>query len=195
MKKKSFVMVLALVLVFAVAVGGVVAWLTATTGPVKNTFTVGDINITLTETGANEAGEKTYQVIPGDVKDKDPKVTVAADSEACYLFVKVDVANNTVNGKAIYSFDVRTGDDGWTKLEEGVYYRVVDAATAEAGAEYYVLSGDTTHANGLVRINQDLTKADIEAIGNDPTLTFTAYAVQKDNIAVAATAWSKIPTP
>ena len=195
MKKKSFIMALALVLVFAVAVGGVVAWLTDKTAPVVNTFTVGDINIALTETGANDAGEKSYQVIPGDVKDKDPKVTVLANSEACYLFVKVDVANNTVNGKNIYSFDVRTGDGNWTKLEDGVYYRVVDAATAEAGASYYVLSGDTTHANGLVRINQELTKADINAITTDPTLTFTAYAVQKDNIADAATAWGKIPTP
>ena len=194
MKKKSFVMVLALVLVFAVAVGGVVAWLTATTGPVKNTFTVGDINIELKETGANDAGEKSYQVIPGDVKDKDPTVTVKANSEACWLFVKVDVANNTVNGKDIYSFDVRTGDGNWTKLEDGVYYRVVDAATAEAGASYYVLSGDTTHANGLVRINQELTKADINAITTDPTLTFTAYAVQKDNVGSAADAW-KIANP
>ena len=108
MKKKSFVMVLALVLVFAVAVGGVVAWLTDTTGSVVNTFTVGDINITLEESGTNPVGEKTYQVIPGDVKDKDPKVTVVAGSEACYLFVKVDVANNTVNSKDIYIFDVRT---------------------------------------------------------------------------------------
>ena len=194
MKKKSFVMVLALVLVFAVAVGGVVAWLTDKTGSVVNTFTVGDINITLTETGTNEAGEKSYQVIPGDVKDKDPTVTVKANSEACYLFVKVDVANNKVNGKDIYSFDVRTGDGNWTKLEDGVYYRVVDAATAEAGASYYVLSGDTTHANGLVRINQELTKADINAITTDPTLTFTAYAVQKDNVGSAADAW-KIANP
>ena len=188
MKKKSFVMVLALVLVFAVAVGGVVAWLTATTGSVKNTFTVGDINITLTESGTNDAGEKSYQVIPGDVEDKDPKVTVVAGSEACYLFVKVDVANNTVNGKAIYIFDVR--DDGWMKLEDGVYYREVDAATAEAGEEYYVLKGDATYANGLVRINQDLTKADINDIKTDPTLTFTAYAVQKDNVDSAAAAWT-----
>ncbi len=189
MKKKSFVMVLALVLVFAVAVGGVVAWLTATTTPVTNTFTVGDINIDLDETTGN-----SYQVIPGDVKDKDPKVTVKPHSEACYLFVKVDVANNTVNSKDIYSFDVRTGDGNWTKLEDGVYYRVVDAATAEAGASYYVLSGDTTHANGLVRINQELTKADINAITTDPTLTFTAYAVQKDNVGSAADAW-KIANP
>ncbi len=188
MKKKSFVMVLALVLVFAVAVGGVVAWLTATTGSVTNTFTVGDINIDLKETTGN-----SYQVVPGDVKDKDPKVIVKPNSEACYLFVKVDVANNTVNGKAIYIFDVR--DDGWMKLEDGVYYREVNAATAEAGAEYYVLKGDAAHTNGLVRINQDLTKADIEAIGTDPTLTFTAYAVQKDNVGSAAAAWDIATKP
>lgn len=191
MKKKSFVMVLALVLVFAVAVGGVVAWLTDKTGSVVNTFTVGDINITLTE-----SPNLDLKMVPGNTITKDPKVTVVGGSEACYLFVKVDVANNTVNGKDIYSFDVRTGDGNWTKLEDGVYYRVVDAATAEAGASYYVLSGDTTHANGLVSINEKLTKADIEAIktANQPTLTFTAYAVQKDNVGSAADAW-KIANP
>lgn len=189
-------MALALVLVFAVAVGGVVAWLTDKTDPVVNTFTVGDINIALTETGANDAGEKSYQVIPGDVKDKDPTVTVEPDSEACYLFVKVDVANNSVNGKPIYSFDVRTGDSGWKALADvdGVYYREVNAATAKAGAHYYVLNGDEAHPNGLVSINQELTKTDINAIKTAPTLTFTAYAVQMDNINSAADAWSKIPT-
>ena len=52
---------LALVLVVAVAsVGGTLAWLKASTDPVTNTFTVGDINIDLTETTGNN-----YKIIPG----------------------------------------------------------------------------------------------------------------------------------
>lgn len=175
MKKKSFVMVLALVLVFAVAVGGVVAWLTATTDSVKNTFTVGDINITLEETTGN-----SYKMVPGNTITKDPKVTVKADSEACWLFVKVDKSENF---DTFMTYDMAYG---WTKLENGVYYREVSATTADNS--FSVLAGDK------VTVKDGVTKAQLEEVKttNQPTLTFTAYAVQKDNIADAATAWSKI---
>ena len=81
---KTFVAMLALVLVIGCAVGGTVAWLTAQTGPVVNTFTYGDIDITLGETTGNN-----YKIIPGVDIEKDPKVTVKKGSEACWLFVKV----------------------------------------------------------------------------------------------------------
>lgn len=71
-------------LVVGCAVGGTIAWLTATTEPVVNTFTYGKIKIELTETTGTE-----YKIIPGVNISKDPKVTVKADSEACWLFVKV----------------------------------------------------------------------------------------------------------
>ena len=45
---KTFVAMLALGLVIGCAGGGTVAWLTAQTEPVVNTFTYGDINIELT---------------------------------------------------------------------------------------------------------------------------------------------------
>ena len=47
---KVFLSLLALVLVVGCAVGGTIAWLTAKTDPVVNTFTYGKINIALTET-------------------------------------------------------------------------------------------------------------------------------------------------
>ena len=50
MKKKTLALVLALTLLVAGVVGGTLAWLTDQTAEVKNTFTVGDINIGLTET-------------------------------------------------------------------------------------------------------------------------------------------------
>ena len=180
MKKKSFVMVLALVLVFAVAVGGVVAWLTDKTGSVVNTFTVGDINIELDETTGN-----SYKMVPGNTIDKDPKVTVKANSEACYLFVKVEKSTN------FDTFMTYTMADGWTALDgqNGVYYREVGATTADTSFE--VLK------DNQVTVKDTVTKTQLEAVktANQPTLTFTAYAVQKDNINSAADAWSKIPTP
>ena len=173
---KAFVAVLALVLVLGCALGGTVAWLVANSDPVVNTFTYGDININLEETtGSN------YKIIPGVDIEKDPKVTVKANSEACWLFVKVQEAGTFVNGKVTYSIA-----DGWKPLagQTGVYYREVDAVTADT--VFDVLK------DNVVKVSSELTKADIQGITTKPTLTFTAYAVQKDGIADAATAWSKI---
>lgn len=173
---KAFAAVLALVLVLGCALGGTVAWLVAKSDPVVNTFTYGDININL-----EEATGSSYKIIPGVDIAKDPKVTVEADSEACWLFVKVEETGTFVDGKVTYSIA-----DGWTALtgQPGVYYREVGAVTADT--DFYVLK------DNVVKVSDTLTKEDIKDITTRPTLTFTAYAVQKDGIADAATAWSKI---
>ena len=50
-RNRRIAMTVALVLVVAlVSVGGTIAWLTANTDPVVNTFTVGNIDIALAET-------------------------------------------------------------------------------------------------------------------------------------------------
>lgn len=176
---KTFVAMLALVLVIGCAVGGTVAWLTAQTGPVVNTFTYGDIDIELTETKPENQQAK---IIPGVDIEKDPKVTVKANSEACWLFVKVEETGTFVDDKVTYSI----ADDYWTALpgQSGVYYREVGAVTADTG--FSILK------DNVVKVSDKLTKEEIKDITTGPTLTFTAYAVQKDGIDDAATAWSKI---
>lgn len=185
---KVFLSLLALVLVVGCAVGGTIAWLTATTEPVVNTFTYGKIKIELTET---KPENKQATIIPGVNISKDPKVTVKADSEACWLFVKVEEKGTFVNGKVTYS--VKTGEGNWTSLpgESGVYYREVDAVTADT--DFYVLAGDETYHNGVVTVSENLTKEDIKGLTEThPQLIFTAYAVQKDGIGTAAEAWAKV---
>ena len=76
--------ILMFVLVLSFTIGGTLAWLTDTTEPVTNTFTYGDINITLAET------TEVYKMVPGNSISKDPSVTVESGSEACWLFVKVE---------------------------------------------------------------------------------------------------------
>ena len=46
--------------------------------------------------------------------------------------------------------------------------------------------------NGHVQVKNSVTKAQMVAIKDSgmPTLTFTAYAVQKDNVASADDAWA-----
>lgn len=181
---KVFLSLLALVLVVGCAVGGTIAWLTATTEPVVNTFTYGKIKIELTETTGTE-----YKIIPGVNISKDPKVTVKADSEACWLFVKVAEKGTFVTDKVTYSIA-----NGWMPLDAtnhpGVYYREVDAVTADTN--FNVLAGDTTYPNGVVTVSENLTKAEANSVATQSTLTFTAYAVQKDGIDTAAEAWAKV---
>lgn len=177
---KTFVVMLALVLALGCAVGGTIAWLTAQTGKVTNTFTYGNINIDLTETVPENRQAK---IIPSQDIPKDPKVTVKANSETCYLFVKVEATGDFANGKVAYSVDTTEGN--WTALTgvPGVYWREVENSTANQ--DFYVLAGNK------VTVSENLTKGEIENL-TGPTLTFTAYAIQKEGTGDAAAAWAKI---
>lgn len=179
---RAFIALLALVLVIGCVAGGTVAWLVATTDTVTNTFTYGKINIDLTETTGT-----SYKIIPGTNIAKDPKVTVAADSEACWLFVKVEETGTFVADKVTYAIaNGWTQGDG-TEIPSNVYYREVSVEDAKTGVNYYVLAGNATYPNGVITVSADLTKENIPAA--NPTLKITAYAVQQENIADAAAAW------
>ncbi len=164
---KSVALLLALVLLVGGVIGGTLAWLTANTTGVTNTFTTSDIDITLAETTTQ------YKMIPGYTIAKDPKVTVKAGSEKCYLFVKLEKSSNFDN---FMTYEVA---DGWTQLKdaanqdvEGVFWRVVD--TADMGTAFSVLKDDQVSVKGTV------TKAMMNALTQNtyPTLTVTAYASQ-----------------
>lgn len=175
MKKKTLALVLALTLLVAGVVGGTLAWLTDQTAEVKNTFTVGDINIGLTETTAD------YKMVPGNTIAKDPTVTVKANSEACWLFVKVTESTD------LKDFITYAIAEGWTALPgvDGVYYREVPASVADQ--TFSVLAGDA------VTVKSDVTRTMLETAKTDaPTLTFKAYAIQKDHFATADAAWAEV---
>ena len=186
MKKKTIALIVCLTLIIGCAVGGTIAWLTDKTATVTNTFTAGDVDIDLTETDVEGDGTLTansYKMVPGNTITKDPKVTVVAGSEACWLFVKVEKSAN------FDTFMTYTMADGWTALTgvDGVYYREVNAETATAGAEYPVLAQNRVVV--LDTVTKDLLNADDFVA---PTLEFTAYACQKDNVSTATDAWAKL---
>lgn len=183
--KKILVSLLALVLVVGLTIGGTIAWLTDKTEEVVNTFTYGDINITLTEnTGTN------YKILPGNDIPKDPKVTVEVGSEASWLFVKVVETNwptfkNSDETRKV-DWKIVDGTDGWTALTgvTGVYYREWESSK---GYTFPVLK------DNQVIVSDTLTKAEVDTVkANLPTLTFTAYAVQRDgtNLNTPAAAWA-----
>ncbi len=182
MTKKSAAILLALVLVLSCAVGSTLAWLTDSTEEVKNTFTTSDIDITLAE-----SENLDLQMIPGHTITKDPEATVAAGSEECYLFVKIEKSANFDN------FMEYTVNSAWTKLEgaDNVYYIKIDSAD-KMGVAYSILEDDQVTVKG--EVTKDMMNGLTEA--TYPTLTFTAYASQlmKNNTEefTAAEAWTNV---
>lgn len=188
--KKTLITILVTVLLCVGVVGTTFAWLMDKTETIENTFTFGNVDIDLKETGATN-NKQSFKMMPGDTIKKDPTVTVVDGSEDCYLFVKV-VASANFGTYMTYGIA-----DGWTALPgvANVYYREVK-------------SDDTTKSFAVLTDNQvkvldTITQTDVQtlntAISADasatPSLTVTAYAVQKDNVANAATAWGYIPNP
>lgn len=180
MKKKGLAMVLALVLLAVCAVSGTLAWLTAKSDTVVNTFTTSDIKVELTETN------ETYKMVPGYAIHKDPKAKVLAGSEECYLFVKLDKSQN------FDTFLTYEMAEGWTLVpsETNVYFRKV--LTADIGTAYSVL------ANDQVTVKGEVTKAMMDGLTTEtlPKLTVTAYASQLHKNATteftAAEAWANV---
>ena len=180
MKKKGLAMVLALVLLAVCAVSGTLAWLTAKSDTVVNTFTTSDIKVELKETN------ETYKMVPGYDIHKDPKAKVLAGSEECYLFVKLD---KSTNFDTFLTYEMA---EGWTLVpsETNVYFRKV--LTADIGTAYSVL------ANDQVTVKGEVTKAMMDGLTTEtlPKLTVTAYASQLHKSATteftAAEAWAKV---
>ena len=174
MKSKVLLIITAVALVCGCLVGGTVAWLVGR-AEVDNVFIAGSISLDLTETTGT-----SYALVPGATVAKDPKVTVFAGSEACWLFVKIEKSNDPD------AYITYTPADGWVALEEGVYYRQQDAITADV--TYSVLQND------CFTVREELTSAQMTALkesGAYPTLTLTAYAVQQSGIADVAQAWER----
>lgn len=177
---KIAALIAAIVLVIGCTAGGTVAWLVSKPDAIVNTFTIGDINATLTET------KREFKIVPGVDIVKDPVATVKANSEDCYLFVQLTEANwpaftFTEAGSTARKVEY-TVADGWTKLENGVYYRVV--AKKDTDQHFDVLKGNR------VTVSSTLTKQEANDIADTPKLTVAVYAVQKACIKTPNEAWA-----
>lgn len=200
-KTKVLLTLVCAVLLVAASVMGTLAYLTSTDS-VKNTFTVGNVKITLDETDVDNSTpnqerdqENTYHLLPGHTYTKDPTIHVDANSEDCYLFVviKNEIAaiedpNNSV--------EKQMAAKGWVK--------VTGSAVVDSGETLYVYGNDVEGFEGK-RIQQPKTvtankddetknnfvvfeeitiKEDIDnatlADYQDKTIEVTAFAVQKD---------------
>lgn len=174
-------MLLAVVSVFTILVScasGSLAWLTVSSAPSVSEFSVGKIDVTLTDS-ANSA-DNTAVLIPGTTIVRDPYVTVKGGSVDCWLFVRVDAANGA--GDCLNW----TPAEGWSRLEsaaETVYYREV---TASANDQTFQVVKD-----GTLTVKSALTRTELASMST-PKLTFTAYAFQRAGFEEPAAAWAQI---
>lgn len=189
MKKKGLALVLALTLVVVGIVSGTLAWLTAKSDTVVNTFTTSDITVKLEETKGSVSGSnREFKMVPGCDLEKDPKAWVESGSEDCYLFVKLEKSAN------FDTYMTYTIANGWTPLTDvdGVYYREVAKSQMGESNKFGVLADNKVSVKGTV------TKADMNGLTQAayPTLTVTAYASQLYKSAgskfTPAEAWANI---
>ena len=191
--KKILAMVLAAMLLVAVSVAGTVAYLTAVTDEVTNTFTAAGIEIKLDEAPVDANGQKTdgtrgkaneYRMIPGNVYDKDPTVTVVGgeDNVDVYLFVKFEELNDAAT-YLTYTSTLNT-DNGWTLVpgETDVWYREVEAS---ADDQSWVLLNPAK-----ITVKNTVSEGNM-AQAVLASLKYDAWAVQSDNLTVEE-AWAQV---
>lgn len=177
--KKKLMSVLAIVLVIAMSVAGTYAYLTSN-DEVVNTFTVGNVAITMDETdvdnstvGADRDKANEYKLLPGHEYTKDPIIHVDASSEDCYLFVKVVNQIAEIEGGTTVADQMAV--NGWVAVEgqNNVYvYTQNDAlATVKADTDVNVF--------GTLTIADTVTNTVLADYANK-TITVTAYAIQAD---------------
>lgn len=180
--KKKVLSIVAVVLVLCCAIGGTLAWLTAKSDVVTNTFAPSNIKIELKEnTGAQ------YKMVPGYTIEKDPAAKVLAGSEECWLFVKIEKSGN------FDQYLTYEPANGWEPVAEetNVYARKV--TTPEIGTAYSVLLNDQV----TVKDGVDETMMNSLTAETYPTLTITAYASQlhssNNTDFTAKQAWDNAP--
>lgn len=186
-KKKVFVTVLCAAALVVASVLGTMAYLTSQTKTVTNTFTVGNVAITLDETDVTPMGVKDtdarvkgneYKLIPGHTYIKDPTVHVDTDSEESWLFVKV--VDEIAGIEADTTVAAQMADNGWT---------AVDGATNVYAYKAKVTAGQDINVFENFTIKGTAAVADYAG----KTITVEAYAIQADGFDTAAAAWEAAP--
>lgn len=206
--KKILALALAAVMLVCTTVAATVAYLTANTGVVNNTFTVGSVAIELDEALVDIYGEKylkvennaevettkgfedrvkgnDYKLIPGHTYIKDPTVYVNGGSEPCYVFVKVAVSSN-VNG-VLDNFAINSDWIELASVENVYYYKdVVDARSIATSVKVALTPVFTQF--------KVLDSANVSVVTSTDAISVDAYAVQADGFDSAAAAWAAAPT-
>ena len=214
--KKAMLMTLCAIILVVATVFGTMAYLTST-DEVNNTFTVGNVKITLDEAkvdtngspveGAARVKVNDYKLLPGHTYTKDPTIHVDAASEDCFIRAKVTLTNASewiaiatkyADNKA-ENIIKGTDDNIWwvsqpavDETANTVTYTFVyknESHTDELGKRIWT----STDSKDLVLFNEiaipgGLTNDELAAVGSSK-ITVVAEAIQADGFANADAAW------
>lgn len=197
--KKAALLLCSAVLLVCISIGATVAYLTSH-DTVTNTFTVGNVAITMDEAKVGADGKaltgadaervhaNSYKLFPGGEYDKDPTVHVGPASEDAYLGVKVvfEGSKNADANLKLNMLSIFTGVDenAWDieKKYEGngdVYYLLTYKSVISAEQNIPLFN--------KVVIPDEMTNEQIADL-NNIKMVITAYAVQKDGFDKASDA-------
>lgn len=192
-KSKALILTLCAVLLVTASVLGTMAFLTST-DEVKNTFTVGQVKITLDEKDTDDSTPNAdrdkanaYHLLPGKEYEKDPTVHVNAVSENSWIFVKVE------NGIADFEAATSTEENGYKRISDQI---IANGWTALNGVTnvYYKSYNKSATGSDLVVFSKFKiadTANDVQSWATpNATVNITAYAVQKDGFDTASAAWT-----
>ncbi len=209
MKKKKTIFA-AFVLLLIVVVGGAVAYFTDVDEK-TNVFTIGSVNITLTETNwdttdttpANGVPDASEGLMPGETVAKNPAIDNESTKNDAYVFIKVVVPCTTeTTPQEIFTYTINT--DTWTELT-GSAVACTSGGTAThvyyygTGGTLTVLakaSNDTTPTSTSKAVFDNVTVRNTlkgtEGLSGNKSIVVTGYGIQKDGLAsvVPATVWT-----
>ena len=192
-KSKALLLTLCAVLLVTASVLGTMAYLTST-DEVQNTFTVGQVQITLDEKDtdhstpdADRDKANAYHLLPGNEYEKDPTVHVNAVSEDSWIFVKVE------NGIAAFEAATSTEENGYKSISDQITANGWTALNGVANVYYKPYTKSATGSDLIVFSNFKIadTANDVHGWATlNATVNITAYAVQKDGFDTASAAWT-----
>lgn len=172
MKKKTLVILLAVVTTASLAIGATIAYFSAT-ATADNTFTVGNVQIKLEEPRWDEAGSKDApEVYPGEPLEKDPFVTNTG-ANPCVVRLKVDLPFAGITFRNLNTTDWMDGGDGY------YYYKYPLKSTIDSDPANVNLTVSTTKLFTHVVMPTSLTNGNATSIYN---IKVTAEAVQAQGI-------------
>lgn len=175
--KKSVIIILTLSVVLLLVAGGTIAWFTAQDS-VTNTFTIGNIAISLAEPEWSEDINKIY---PGAEIPKDPTVTVKANSEDCYVYVMID---NKLNATLPNAVALEIGPD-WTLLAthgSKTVYRYVGNVTIPSPVSQSSIDQTLPSIFTQVEVDDVIVTEDNIGLLDGKTIQIKAFAHQSDAI-------------
>ena len=169
-KKKILVLAVSVCLVAILAIGGTLAYFTDEE-EATNTFTVGNVDITLTEPNWEGSGSADApEVYPGEPLAKDP--TVKNDgANPCFVRIKVEGLDCLGNaGMITYRTDYLTGKlgDNWVKHTDGYFYynKVLEVgATTDALFDQIVIPTGLENGDAETEFNVVVTAEAVQAQG------------------------------